>query len=366
VKKLIFVAGARPNFMKIAPLIRELKVRGVNSFRLVHTGQHYDEGMSGVFFKELGIPVPDTSLNVGSGSQAEQTSRVMARVEPVLEAESPDWVVVVGDVNSTMATAITAKKLGLRVAHVEAGLRSGDMSMPEEINRIVTDSISDRFFVTEQSGVDNLKREGHCEDHIEFVGHVMIDNLFYEREKVISSSEPNPVRKELGLVGKPYAVLTLHRPSNVDDAVVLGGLMKGIERIAERIPVVFPVHPRTRSRLNLFGLSLSKNVHCVEPLGYRTFLGLWMEAKFVLTDSGGLQEETSGLGVRCFTLRDNTERPITVSAGTNTLVGNTGEQVSQLVLSTVDEPGKQYQVPEKWDGKASQRIIDSLLQQRNP
>ena len=345
--KLLIVAGARPNFMKIAPIVRALSSRPLevggqggggsafhHTWKLVHTGQHYDHGMSKVFFDELEIPEPDFHLECGSGSHAEQTARVMVAFEKVCLAERPDAVIVVGDINSTMACAITARKLGIKVAHVEAGLRSGDMTMPEEINRIVTDSISDWLFVTEKSGIANLRREGHTDTQIHFVGNVMIDTLLHqvgklERERA-KAPTPAPSTTPAGDTSRPYAVVTLHRPSNVDDAPTLRGILEALAVIADDLPVIFPVifpvHPRTRRMIDEFGLAgivADAAITLLDPLPYQAFLALWKDAALVLTDSGGLQEETTALGIPCFTLRENTEWPITVEEGTNVLVGTT-------------------------------------------
>lgn len=359
-KKLALVAGARPNFMKIAPIMRALEgSREYFDWRLIHTGQHYDEDMSDVFFSDLGIPQPDFHLGVGGGSHAQQTARIMISVEPIFESYNPDVVLVVGDVDSTVACGLTAKKLKQKLAHVEAGLRSGDMEMPEEINRIVTDSISDYLFVTEQSGVENLRREGKLDSTIHLVGHVMVDNLFYQREKLVDAGTTCKLAGELGLSGEDYAVLTLHRPSNVDVKGVLEGLMQAVEAVSERLPVVFPIHPRTRQRIEQFGIDLPPRVHFLPPLGYQQFLGLWSGAKLVLTDSGGLQEETTALKVPCITLRENTERPVTVELGSNQVVGTD----PQCILSAVDRVlagiSGGGDVP-FWDGRAAERILEVL------
>lgn len=361
--KLLLVAGARPNFMKIAPVIREIN-RRPESFGhvLVHTGQHYDEGMSDVFFRDLGIPKPDHYLNVGSGSHATQTSAIMTSFEPVLEQEKPDCVLVFGDVNSTLACSIVAKKLCYPVAHVEAGLRSGDRTMPEEINRIVTDAISDFFFVTEESGIEHLTQEGKSAEAIFHVGHVMIDNLYYEVARLDEKSI-DLGRSKLLKNGKPrYAVVTLHRPSNVDDDATFRGIMGALAEISEMLPLIFPVHPRTLARMRQFNLTLPSSITTTEPLGYREFLNLWRDAAFVLTDSGGLQEETTGLGIPCLTLRENTERPVTVEEGSNRLVGVDPEKIlseaKKLLASTANS--SVVNRPAFWDGHASERILDVL------
>ncbi len=362
-KLIHLIAGARPNFMKIAPIIRELeKHPEAFSCQLIHTGQHYDNSMSDVFFEELEIPKPDFHLNVGSGSHAEQTARIMTAYEPICEREKPNLVMVVGDVNSTLACAIVAKKIGVRVAHIEAGLRSGDMSMPEEINRIVTDSISDLFFVTERSGVDNLIAEGKSEERIFFVGHVMIDNLFHQVEKLKSADrESLNLSMDLKQRYPEYGVVTLHRPSNVDNRDILTELIMALNEISQQIPLIFPAHPRTRKNLQKFGLSLSENILTTEALPYKQFLNLFMDAKVVLTDSGGIQEETTALGVPCLTLRENTERPITVSEGTNVLVGTSKKRIIEEFAGILRTGGKSGSRPELWDGNASARICESLM-----
>ena len=381
---LLLVAGARPNFMKVAPIVRALAAtrssrplegggpgRGGSisglSWKLVHTGQHYDHGMSAVFFRELEIPEPDFHLECGSGSHAEQTARVMVAFEKVCLAERPDAVIVVGDVNSTLACAITAKKLGIRVAHVEAGLRSGDMTMPEEINRIVTDSISDWLFVTEKSGIANLRREGHRDEKIHFVGNVMIDTLLHQVAKLgrapATTATTAPLPAPAWDPRRPYAVVTLHRPSNVDDASTLRGILEALAVIAADLPVVFPVHPRTRRRIGEFGLAgivAGAAITLLDPLPYQAFLALWKDAALVLTDSGGLQEETTALGTPCFTLRENTERPITVEAGTNVLVGTTKEKILAAYGAFKAGRTPRGRVPELWDGRAAERIVEVL------
>jgi len=360
--KIHLIAGARPNFMKIAPIIREMqKHPDTFSYQLVHTGQHYDNSMSDVFFEELEIPKPDFHLNVGSGSHAEQTARIMTAYEPVCESEKPDLVMVVGDVNSTLACAIVAKKLNTKVAHVEAGLRSGDMTMPEEINRIVTDSITDFYFVTEKSGVDNLIAEGKPEQNIFFVGHVMIDNLFHQVEKLkTADKESLKLSTELKERYPEYGVVTLHRPSNVDDRSVLSELIQALNEIGRKIPLIFPLHPRTRKNVEAFGITLSENVITTEALPYKQFLNLFKDAKVVLTDSGGIQEETTALGVPCLTLRENTERPVTVTEGTNVLVGTSGERIIGEFNKRLSGEWKSNAGPKLWDGKASERICASL------
>lgn len=362
-KKLLLVAGARPNFMKIAPVIREIEKRKAEFMHtLVHTGQHYDEGMSDVFFRELGIPAPDHHLNVGSGSHAQQTAKIMIEFEPVLLKEDPACVMVFGDVNSTLACSIVAKKLGYSVAHVEAGLRSGDREMPEEINRIVTDAITDYFFVTEESGLRHLQQEGKNSERVYHVGHVMIDNLFYEVDKLDALDKAQLATTALKECLGRYGVVTLHRPSNVDDRATLAGILGALEKISETLPLVFPIHPRTGAALKRFGIELPPGIHGTEPLGYREFLNLWRDAAVVLTDSGGLQEETTALGIPCLTLRENTERPVTLSEGTNKLVGTDPTLIVQegLAACAKARSAKTVNRPKLWDGNASSRILDAL------
>ena len=352
--KLVAVVGARPNFMKIAPLLWEVERRaGIDAY-LVHTGQHYDQKMSHLFFEELRIPRPDVDLGVGSGSHAVQTAEVMKRFEPVVVEQRPDAVVVVGDVKSTIACALTAVKLGVPVAHVEAGLRSFDRTMPEEINRLLTDSISHWLFVTERSGVDNLRREGVPDDRVFFVGNVMIDTLLASREL----SERSTVLADLGLADRGYAVLTLHRPANVDDPAVFEGLLAAVGRLQREVPVVFPVHPRTRKVLAGQDLAALPNLRLVEPLGYLEFMKLVSHARLVLTDSGGVQEETTVLGVPCLTLRENTERPVTIEEGTNTLVGLDPDRIIVAGLEALASPPRPGRRPRFWDGRAAARILD--------
>jgi len=363
--KIINVVGARPNFMKIAPIVAAMNRHPTKiQHLLVHTGQHYDEKMSKAFFNDLGLPKPDIDLGVGSGTHAEQTGRIMIEFEKVCVRENPDLVIVVGDVNSTMACAITAKKLGIKVAHVEAGLRSRDMSMPEEINRLCTDVLCDFLFTTDHFADENLKNEGVPDEKIFFVGNVMIDTLLKYKNIACSLS----LRQQLGLEAKQYATLTLHRPSNVDNKDVFAGILQALNTIAEEIPIVFPIHPRTRKMAERFGLleylnfgEQIRGVWCTEPLGYLELLHLNMTARMVLTDSGGLQEETTVLGVPCITLRPNTERPITCEIGTNKIVGSDPARIlaaAEEILHTQAFSGK---IPEKWDGRAAERIVDILL-----
>lgn len=363
--RLLCIVGARPNFMKIAPLMRVFRARADRfDARLVHTGQHYDEAMKDAFFRQLHIPEPDIDLGVGSGSHAVQTAEIMRRFEPVLDELKPDVVLVVGDVNSTIACALVATKKGISVVHVEAGLRSGDRGMPEEINRVLTDQISDLLFTTEADGATNLMREGIAADKIHFVGNVMIDTLLGNRERAIPAEET--LRGIAGFAGDPaeFGVLTLHRPSNVDDPVVLRRLLEVLVQLSDRLPLVFPIHPRTRGRIADAGLSpllQGSRIALTDPLGYLQLLGLMAEARIVLTDSGGLQEETTALGVPCVTLRENTERPITVEQGTNTVVGTDPAKIQACFDDVMASGGKSGRVPDLWDGRAAERIADALL-----
>lgn len=355
------IVGARPNFMKIAPLIREIERRRANSeninYRLVHTGQHYDRNMSGSFFEELGIPEPDVNLNVGSGTQAEQTSGIMLGYEKLLLERKPDLSVVVGDVTSTMACAITAKKLLVNVAHVEGGIRSGDMTMPEEINRIVTDSITDYFFTTSETANENLKRYGVGDDRIFFVGNTMIDTLLFSRPRFRQPSFWN----ELKLQEKEYVVLTLHRPNNVDDPANIHRLLDEIMNNSGGLPVVFPVHPRTRKMLGSSADSLVKrNLYMTEPLGYLEFNYLVERARVVITDSGGITEETTVMSVPCMTLRDSTERPETVTMGTNELIGTNPDAIAPAMKKLLSGDWKKGSIPPLWDGHTSERIIEII------
>lgn len=358
--RIVNVVGARPNFMKMAPLIREMHRYPTIHATLVHTGQHYDSAMAGQFFQDLDLPAPDVSLEVGSGSHAQQTGEVMKRIEPVLTELRPDVVVVVGDVNSTLAAALTAVKLGVPVAHVEAGLRSFDRTMPEEINRLLTDTISEYLFVTEASGRENLLREGIDAGKVHMVGNVMIDTLdqcryVWERSDVVT---------QLGLTRGTYGVVTLHRPSNVDDPATLRGLLKALAEIGRRLPLVFPVHPRTRARLEAMEAEAASSdagvVRYVAPLGYLDFIGLVSGSRLALTDSGGLQEETTALGVPCLTLREQTERPITVSHGTNRVIGTSPDRIVREACRVLSEPRSSVPRPPLWDGYAARRIVAIL------
>lgn len=360
------IVGARPNFMKIAPIIEALnKLKPRLRVTLVHTGQHYDVAMNEQYFQALGIPAPDINLEVGSGSHAVQTAEVMCRFETVLDENKTDAVLVVGDVNSTIACALVATKKGIPVVHVEAGLRSFDRAMPEEINRVLTDQISDFLFTTEPSGKDNLLREGVAADRIHFVGNVMIDTLRLNLPRAISTEK---IARDAGRLSFPhankaYGVVTMHRPSNVDNSEVLRGLLEVILRISKELPIVFPVHPRTKSMINKFGfdhLLDSDSVLLLPPMGYLEMLGLMKDAKVVLTDSGGVQEETTALGVPCITLRENTERPITVEQGTNTIAGQNPAEIWAAYQDVIQTGGKAGRVPEFWDGHAADRIVDVL------
>ncbi len=363
-QRVVFVAGARPNFMKVAPMLRAMKAEGTFESVLVHTGQHYDAAMSDVFFDELGIPKPDVHLNVGSGSHGAQTAKVLAAFEEWLVAQPtlPRGVVVVGDVNSTMACTLAAVKLGVSVAHVEAGLRSFDRAMPEEINRLVTDSVADLLLTSEPSGDENLAREGVDPARVRFVGNLMIDTVAYELPRARALNVP----ARYGLESKRYALVTLHRPSNVDTAERLSALVGFLEATAERAPVVFPAHPRTRERIVRFGLldrmQSNPRIRLTEPLGYRDNLGLMADAWYVLTDSGGIQEETSFLGIPCLTLRPNTERPVTVTQGTNTLVGDDLAKGFSLVNDIVEGRYKTGHPIDGWDGRAAERVAAVLAE----
>lgn len=357
---LYLVAGARPNFMKIAPIVRALRADGRLQWKIVHTGQHYDRDMNQVFFDELGIPSPDVQLAAGGGSHAAQTAKIMVTFEELCTHQRPDAVLVVGDVNSTLACSIVAKKLCIPVAHVEAGLRSGDMTMPEEINRLVTDAISDWFLVTEPSGIHNLLREGKDPATVYDVGHVMADNVLYQADMLASMDtsalESNAYKRTHGR----YGVVTLHRPSNVDSETALQNVAGALRQIAAHLPLVFPVHPRTRANLEKFCIDLGPAVDLMSPQAYMSFLHLWKDATVVLTDSGGLQEETTVMGVPCVTIRENTERPITVDEGTNVLAGTDPERIVELALQAIQGRGKQGHRPKLWDGNAARRIVAIL------
>jgi UDP-N-acetylglucosamine 2-epimerase (non-hydrolysing) len=360
--RVLNVVGARPNLVKIAPLVEEMRRYPDVEQTLLHTGQHYDDALSRVFFDDLGIPEPDIYLGVGSGSHAEQTARVMVAFERVLE-DPPDVVVVVGDVNSTLACAVTAAKCWVPLAHVEAGLRSFDRRMPEEINRIVTDALSEFLFTTCGDADENLLREGVPSDKVHFVGNVMIDSLKKHRARAEELGTP----QRLGLEANDYALVTLHRPSNVDVPEVLAGILGALTTIQQEIPILFPAHPRTVKRIGEFGfgrrLATAPNLRVVEPLGYLEFLDLMIHARLVLTDSGGIQEETTILGIPCLTLRENTERPVTIVEGTNTLVGADPVRILTETRGILAGRAQVGRVPELWDGRASERIV-AILRER--
>ena len=356
------IVGARPNLPKIAPLMRQMKLHPEIEPILVHTGQHYDDKLNDIFFRQMGIPAPDVNLEVGSASHAAQTAEILKRVEPVLLEHQPNVVLVVGDVNSTIAVYLAAVKLGMRVAHVEAGLRSFDRSMPEEINRILTDALADYLFVTEQDAIAHLLKEGRPRESIFFVGNVMIDSL----RQFLPIASQSRIGEELGLAqGEQwhrFAVLTLHRPSNVDSREKLNELLNVIDSIAAEIPVIFPVHPRTQQHIAHATVSYHPNLQLIQPVGYVDFLSLLIRATFVLTDSGGVQEETTALGVPCLTLRDNTERPVTVTQGTNQLVGTDPTKIVAAARQLLAGEKKPACIPALWDGHAAQRIVEILLQ----
>ena len=370
--RILSVVGARPNFMKIAPLARVLRATPGVEHILVHSGQHYDAQLSESFFRDLDIPEPDINLEVGSASHAVQTAEIMKRIEPVLVDKRPNLLVVVGDVNSTIAAALTAAKLGIRIAHVEAGLRSFDRTMPEEINRLLTDAISDYLFVTEESGVRNLRNEGVPEERIFLVGNVMIDTLLQHREKAAQTG----TLQRMGLADgsgkvRPYALLTLHRPSNVDDAQRLRSLLETLTQIGRELPILFPVHPRTQERIARMGLEgfftrfdntvPATGLLTMAPLGYLEFLSLMDRARLVLTDSGGTQEETTVLGVPCLTLRENTERPVTIECGSNQLVGLDPARILSAAQLVLRAEGRRTTRPPLWDGQAASRIVEVLV-----
>lgn len=382
--KIINVVGARPNFMKIAPIVKVMSSYPQLNSILVHTGQHYDVSMSQAFFDDLALPKPDIYLGVGSGSHAVQTAKIMIEFEKVLEQEKPDLIIVVGDVNSTLACSLVAAKLLVPVAHVEAGLRSFDRTMPEEINRIVTDALSQYLFTTSEDANLNLKREGIPEEKIFFVGNVMIDSLLQHLEKARTTD----ILKKLGLLKQAgstpasteeypieYAVLTLHRPSNVDQSETFLRIIQALTEISKNLPIIFPIHPRTQKQIEIFGYqSFFKNLETnpvestkgfigtIEPLGYLDFLHLMSRAKLVLTDSGGLQEETTALGIPCLTLRENTERPVTITEGTNTLVGTNRDKIIAEGQQILQGKGKAGRIPRLWDGKTAERIVKIVLE----
>lgn len=360
--KIINVVGARPNFMKVAPIVAAMRKRP-NTFQplVVHTGQHYDASMSDAFFADLELPIPDVHLGVGSGSHAVQTAAVMERIEPVLLEHKPDWVLVVGDVNSTLAAALVCVKLGIKVAHVEAGLRSRDRTMPEEINRLLTDQISDLLFTTSADANKNLLAEGIPSERIRFVGNVMIDSLLMNLPRANKST----IKARLALDDQSYALLTLHRPSNVDDRITFSRILDALESISLKLPIVFPVHPRTRKTIADLGLTSRvdaiANLRLIEPLGYLDFLNLYSTARLVLTDSGGIQEEATFLGIPCLTLRENTERPVTVELGTNVIVGTDTRKIVAAAKEALNgSPGKSTREIPLWDGRTADRILDEL------
>ncbi len=353
---ILQVVGARPNFMKIAPLMRAISAAGLATQKLVHTGQHYDAAMSDVFFKDLDLPRPDAFLGVGSASHGQQTAAVLVAMEKLLDAERPDLLVVAGDVNSTVAGALAAVKCGVPVAHVEAGLRSFDRSMPEEINRLLTDQISDLLFTPSPDGDRNLLREGIAPERIHLVGNVMIDSL----QQHLPAARRMGAPAKLGLAPKGYALSTLHRPSNVDDPVRLRQIVGALAEIAAEVPVVLPVHPRTRKRLAEFSIVVPKSLLLTDPFGYLDFLGLTDAAAMVLTDSGGIQEETTALGVPCLTLRENTERPVTVEVGSNSLIGLSPQRIVEEARRVLRGDGKKGGVPDLWDGHAAERIATEI------
>ena len=362
--RIDLIAGARPNFIKIAPIVHSIQKAMENgkdlSFRLIHTGQHYDKNMSGSFFEQLEIPTPDVNLGAGGGTQAEQTGKIMIGYEALLLRELTDLCLVVGDVTSTMACSIAAKKMNIKVAHVEAGIRSGDITMPEEINRMVTDSITDYFFTTTELANDNLRKMGVSDNRIFFVGNTMIDTLLKQRPLF----KAPPVWNQLGLKEKRYLVMTLHRPANVDEEDILKELMQAIVDHSHGLPLIFPVHPRTRQILERMGIS-HPTLHMIEPLGYLEFNFLVERAKAVVTDSGGITEETTVMGVPCMTLRDNTERPETISEGTNELLGVNPLAIPKAMDKLFSGSWKKGGIPKLWDGKTSDRIINELLKLNN-
>ncbi len=367
--KVINVASARPNFMKVAPLLEEFKNYEDIDAKLLHTGQHYDYEMSKIFFDELGIPEPDFHLGVGSGSHAQQAAKVMVEFEKVLKREKPDWVVVVGDVNPTMACTIVANKMGIKVAHVEAGLRSFDRTMPEEINRILTDSIADLLFTPSLDGNENLKKEGVPEVKIHFVGNIMIDTLFNMRKR----SSESTILKDLGINKKEYMLVTLHRPSNVDQKETLSDFVEILGNSAKDLSVIWPIHPRSEKKAKEFGLLNRlkgfENLHLLEPVGYLDNVNLMNNARLVLTDSGGIQEETTALGVPCLTARKNTERPITISEGTNTLVGTKRDEILNYIKNHLQNgvaDNKKLSKPKYWDGKTAKRVAEAIYERSYP
>ena len=356
-KKIDLIVGARPNFIKAFPVYEALKNSGDYMVRLINTGQHYDENMADIFFRQLKMKPPDINLMVGSGTHAEQTAKIMVETEKVFMQKKPDLVMVFGDVNSTVATALSASKLHIPVAHVEAGLRSFDRSMPEEINRVLTDQISDLLFITSPEAKDNLLMEGKKESQIFFVGNTMIDSLvrfeeFFDGQAILTKYD---------IQHGNFILVTIHRPSNVDDSKQFHELINALNQISERYPVIWPVHPRTKKIINQNNISLNNNIFTIDPVGYLEFMGLQKKAKFIITDSGGIQEESTYFGVPCFTVRDNTERPITISQGTNILVGKDLNKLPDMVFNNRDMPNNEHQIPNYWDGKSSERILKHLI-----
>ncbi len=359
---ILCIVGARPNYMKVAPLMRAFVQAGMPA-HIVHTGQHYDADMNDRFFQALAMPAPIANLQVGSGTHAVQTAEVMKRFEPVVDEHKPACVLVVGDVNSTLACALVAAKKGVKVAHVEAGLRSGDRSMPEELNRIVTDQLSDFLFTTEPDAKDNLLREGIAQSAIHFAGNVMIDTLMMMKPHAIPAAQ---TLAQIGFISPEnarYGLVTLHRPATVDDPALFADMLRALAKVSESLPLVFAVHPRTRANIDKFNLEsivAGKAIHFIPPQGYLELLGLQAQATLVLTDSGGIQEETTALGVPCLTLRDNTERPITISQGTNTLAGRNPDHIVALANDRLTKPFDRSKRPEGWDGSAAPRIAKTL------
>lgn len=380
--KIVSVVGARPNFMKIAPIIEQLKIKNKNlkaelKHVLVHTGQHYDEEMSKSFFEDLNLPKPDINLGVGSASHAVQTAKIMIEFEKVCLRERPDLIIVVGDVNSTIACALVASKLGIKIAHIEAGLRSFDRAMPEEINRVLTDAISDYLFTTCEDANENLRKEGIPEEKIYFVGNVMIDTLLRYKERAKKSNILEKLGLNKDLQVRSYALLTLHRPSNVDNRETFINILKALKNVSKKIPIIFPAHPRTQRQIKSFGLekyfnfvniesnscvNIENSINLLDPLSYLDFLNLMANAKFVLTDSGGIQEETTILNIPCLTLRENTERPVTLKEGTNTIVGSNPEKIISKSMDILNGKKKIGRIPKLWDGKAAERIINILIE----
>lgn len=355
--RVVAIVGARPNFMKVAPLAWAAAERDDVTIDIVHTGQHYDRNMSELFFEELGIPEPSVNLGVGSGSHAKQTAEVMVRFEEYVLEQRPDLVLVVGDVNSTIACALVATKLHVPVVHVEAGLRSFDRAMPEEVNRILTDSISDRLYVTERSGLENLAAEGVDPDRVAFTGNVMIDTLLRNREL----AEKSDVLERLELTSKEYGIVTMHRPSNVDSPEILSGIWGALARVSEEVELIFPVHPRTRARIEALLAERPARIRLVEPAGYLDFLKLQAHARIILTDSGGIQEEATILEVPCLTMRENTERPVTIEVGCNRLVGTDPARIEEAALAVLGGEGGAPRRPDLWDGRAAERIVADIV-----